>query len=185
MNDIVLDSDPILRKESGKVEFPLDFETKQTARDMMDFLIRSQNEELAEKDGLRPGVGIAAPQLGILKQFICVYVGANPDDEDQSPLLEMTLFNPRIIAHSVQEIGLKAGEGCLSVDYDVQGFVSRHNRITVEYQDETGEVLTAKFKGFFAIILQHEIDHLNGVLFYDHINKQNPLEIPADALVLE
>jgi peptide deformylase len=180
MNDIILDTDPLLREKSLPVEFPLDFETKKMLTDMTLFLKRSQNAEIAEADGLRPGVGIAAPQLGILKRALAIYVEYGDDEEP----FDTVMLNPRIISNSVQNIGLEAGEGCLSVDYEVQGFVPRYNKVTVEYFDIEGAKHVEKFKGFDAIVIQHEIDHLNGVLFYDHISKQNPLEIPENTIVL-
>ena len=69
----------------------------------------------------------------------------------------------------------------MSVDDDYEGYVLRYARITIKAFDENGEPLKLRFRGYPAIVLQHEIDHLNGVLFYDHINKDNPFAAPESA----
>ena len=71
------------------------------------------------------------------------------------------------------------GEGCLSVDRNVPGYVPRHARITVKFKTIDGEEKKMRLKGLPAIAFQHELDHLNGVMFYDRINEKNPFaEIP-------
>lgn len=90
-----------------------------------------------------------------------------------------SFFNPKIISHSVEKAYLVSGEGCLSVDEDIPGYVPRYARITVEAYDEEGKKLRLRLKEYAAIVFQHEIDHLNGILFYDHIDKENPFK-PID-----
>ncbi len=75
---------------------------------------------------------------------------------------------------------LQGGEGCLSVDREVPGYVPRYTRITVKATSINGEEVKLRLKGLPAIVFQHEIDHLNGVMFYDHINKENPFAAPDD-----
>ncbi|MNN91373.1 Peptide deformylase 2 [compost metagenome] len=69
-------------------------------------------------------------------------------------------------------------EGCLSVDRDVQGFVPRYEKVQIKAYDTEGNELKLRFKGFDAIVMQHELDHLNGIMFYDRINKDNPFKLP-------
>ena len=95
------------------------------------------------------------------------------------------MFNPKFISHSIESACLKGGEGCLSVDREVPGFVVRHSRITVAYQDAEGATHKARYKGYAAIVVQHEIDHLNGVMFYDHINEQAPFAVADDVIIIE
>ena len=95
------------------------------------------------------------------------------------------LINPRIISNSVQHAALAEGEGCLSVDKDVPGYVVRADRITISYQNEAGEHKKIRLKNYPAIVCQHEIDHLNGVLFYDHINMEHPFTIDPDAVIIK
>ena len=145
--------------------------------------------QMAEKLGLRGGVGLAAPQLDVSQRIIAVLL-PNPDDENGKPpkeayALREVMYNPKIVAHSVQDAALADGEGCLSVDRDVPGYVVRHARVTVDYFDKNGEKHRIKLKGYKAIVVQHEIDHLNGIMFYDRINEADPFAIKDDMLILE
>ncbi|TYC48191.1 peptide deformylase [Weissella muntiaci] len=191
MNDIVRDGNAVLRAQAAVVEFPLSDELKAVAKNMMDYLVVSQDEEQNEKYGLRPGVGLAAPQVGVSKLFSSILIpSADIDELDEADVesedyfFKGTIFNPVITRQSVKQAALSTGEGCLSVDEDVPGFVPRSNRITVKYQDETGESHELKLEGYPAIVFQHEIDHLHGVLYYDHINKQDPWTEPANTKLI-
>lgn len=181
MDDVIRDYHPTLRKKAEKIEFPLTDKLKKLSEDMIEFLVNSQDPEIAEKYQLRPGVGIAAPQLDVSKQMFAVHIPDGGETEDEP--LSLVLINPRILRHSVKQLALKEGEGCLSVDEVYEGFVPRHKRITVEYEDVDGNRQTKRFEGYPAIVIQHEIDHLNGVLFFDHINEEEPFHM-ADNLEL-
>lgn len=176
MDDIVRDGHPALRKKSAEVSLPLSEEEKELLNKMTEFLKNSQDEEMAEKYKLRSGVGLAAPQLGINKRLIAIYF----EYDDQ--VYDYQLVNPKIISHSVQQAYLANGEGCLSVDEVIEGYVLRHYRVTVRAYDPEGNEVKIRLKGYPAIVIQHEIDHLNGIMFYDHINKDNPFYAPEDAV---
>lgn len=178
-SDIVRETDPILRKKSETVSFPLSKELQEISMQMREYLVNSVDEELAAKYNLRAGVGLAAPQIRVSKRIIALYF------EDENTQVDMILYNPRIISHSLERIYLPSGEGCLSVDRDVQGYVPRYKKITVRYNDDKGNIQEIKASNFFAIVLQHEIDHLNGIMFYDHIHKENPFTIPPNTAPLE
>ncbi len=182
MKDITRDGDPVLRQEAAKVSFPLSEEDQKLADDMMEYLKVSQDPELCKKYGLRAGVGLAAPQVGVSKMMAAVLVPA--EEGAKSPFTDV-IINPVIISHSVQDGALTEGEGCLSVDEEVPGFVPRHDRITLRYQDTKGETHKVRLKNYPAIVCQHEIDHLHGILFYDHINKDNPYEVSDDTIMFE
>lgn len=107
------------------------------------------------------GVGLAAPQIGLSKQIAIV----NPEPEDGTKLIKM--INPRIVAASKETA--KIEEGCLSVP-GVRGDVERPECVTVCYQDENGKERTLEAEGLLARIVQHELDHLNGVLFIDRLS---------------
>lgn len=177
MNDVIRDYHPTLRLKAKKIDFPLNTELRQLADEMIDFLKNSQNPEIAEKYSLRPGVGIAAPQLDISKQLIAIQI---PGDSYEEEPLSLVMVNPRIIRQSVKLTALSEGEGCLSIDEVYEGLVPRSKRITVEYYDLDGQKHTEKFRDYPAIVVQHEIDHLNGILFYDLINEEDPYEIPEN-----
>ncbi|MFC0470592.1 peptide deformylase [Halalkalibacter kiskunsagensis] len=164
MKDIVREGDPVLRQVAKEVPLPANKEDIQTLQKMLEFVINSQDPDLAEKYELRPGVGVAAPQIGISKRMFAIHV---TDEQDQ--LYSMGLFNPRIVSHSIEETHLEGGEGCLSVDRDIQGNVPRYSRITVKGTNLNGEDVTLRLRGLVAIVFQHELDHLNGIMFYDRI----------------
>lgn len=182
MKDITRDGNPVLRKRAAKVDFPLSDEDRQLAHDMMEYLIISQDPKECKKYGLRAGVGLAAPQVGVSKQMAAVLVPSD-DPDDPKPVFKDVIINPVIVSESVQYGALTEGEGCLSVDKDIPGYVPRHDRITLEYQDVDGKQHKIRLKHYPAIVCQHEIDHLHGVLFYDHINKEHPFEAPKDTVM--
>ncbi len=170
MKDVIREGHPTLSARAKEVELPLDDETKQTLIEMMEFLENSQDPEIGEKLGLRPGVGLAAPQINVPKQMIAVFT----TDEKGEKLYKLSLVNPKIISHSEALTYLPGGEGCLSVDREVTGLVPRYKKIRVrahQYLPETDEFrkIELRVSGYVAIVLQHEIDHLNGVLFVDKL----------------
>ena len=189
MDDIIREGNPTLRAVAEDVTFPLSDQEIILGEKMMQFLHHSQDPVMAEKLGLRGGVGLAAPQLDISKRIIAVLV-PNPEGADGNPpneaySLQEVMYNPKGVAHSVQDAALGDGEGCLSVDRNVPGYVVRHARVTVEYFTKDGEKKRIKLKGYNSIVVQHEIDHTNGIMFYDRINPNNPFEIKEGLLILE
>lgn len=180
MENIVRDGHPALREPAEPVELPPTDADKQQLADMIEFVKNSQNPELAEKYKLRPGVGLAAPQINIKKRMIAVHA-----EDASGKLYSYALFNPKIVSHSVEKSYLTSGEGCLSVDEAIPGYVPRYARIRVKGTTLEGENIDIRLKGFPAIVFQHEIDHLNGVMFYDHIDKENPFKEPENAIAIE
>ena len=164
-DDIVKDTDAIVRTKSEPVTLPLGAEDEALLQDMLTYVRSSQDAEIAEKENLRPAVGIAAIQLGVPKRMLAVVV---PNEEG---IDEYALVNPRIVSESVQRAYLKNGEGCLSVENEHEGIVPRAARITVRgYDLLQKQEITIKAKNYLAIVLQHEIDHLNGILFVDYLS---------------
>ncbi|WP_056965964.1 peptide deformylase [Apilactobacillus ozensis] len=183
MKDIVRDGNKVLRQQAKKVEFPLSDENKKLAKDLMEYLTVSQDPKLCKKYNLRAGVGLAAPQVGQSKMMASVLV---PNDEDESnPIFKDVIINPVILSNSVQRAALTEGEGCLSVDKDIPGFVHRSARITLKYTDVNGKEHTVRLKNYPAIVCQHEIDHLHGTLFYDHINPDDPFDKKDDDIFID
>jgi peptide deformylase len=142
--------DPVLRKRAEPVAEITDAE-RQLAEEMLMTLEATGN-----------GIGLAATQVGVLKRLIIVDIGED-DDEAYEPLV---LFNPEILS---SEGEIVAEEGCLSIP-DVTADVKRPERIVVEGIDVQNQTVHIETDGLLARVLQHEIDHLNGVLFIDRIS---------------
>ena len=179
---IVKDTSPSLRAKCEEVK-EITLEVINFVNEMHDYLVASQDEKIAAKYNIREGVGLAAPQVGRNIRALCVYFVE--EDEEETKIVDHRLINPRIILESVQEVYLSGGEGCLSVDNPHEGYVYRHNKIQVKAinaKTQKEEIITAR--GYEAIVLQHEIDHLNGVLYYDHINKKDPFEVKEGSIRL-
>ncbi|HGC6578604.1 TPA: peptide deformylase, partial [Streptococcus pyogenes] len=120
MDDIIREGNPTLRAVAKEVSLPLCDEDILLGEKMMQFLKHSQDPVMAEKLGLRAGVGLAAPQIDVSKRIIAVLVPNLPDKEGNPPKeaysWQEVLYNPKIVSHSVQDAALSDGEGCLSVD---------------------------------------------------------------------
>jgi peptide deformylase len=176
---IVKDTEKSIRLRCEKVELPLKDEDKKLLTKMLDYLIKSQDEEYANAHNIRAGVGLAAPQIGVQKQMLVIYY-----DNGES-ITQYALVNPKIISSSVKMCYLQSGEGCLSVDNDHKGHVYRPYKIRVKaYDFLTNKEIEIIARGYDAIVLQHEIDHLSGVLYYDHIDKKNPFKILDNSIAL-
>lgn len=163
------EKDKILRTVSKEVTFPIDEKTKKLIYDAIDYLEASQDDDIAKKYNLRAGMGLAFIQMGIPKR---IFVIAN-QNEDES-FEEHIIINPEIISQSEELIYVGEGEGCLSINRPVEGIVPRHARVTVKYNDIDGNEKQIRVREDIAIAFQHEIDHLNGILFIDHIDSKNP-----------
>ncbi|NLC48213.1 MAG: peptide deformylase [Tenericutes bacterium] len=161
----------ILREKSDEVVFPMSSKDKELIDNMIKYLRLSQDEEYAEKNNIRAGMGLAAVQLGILKRFFVI----SYKKEDGS-FEEYTVVNPKIITHSEEEIYVEEGEGCLSVTTDIEGIIPRYARITVEYYNVEGEKQTKRVREEISVAFQHEIDHLNGIIYIDRIDKKDPFK---------
>ncbi|MCM3360526.1 peptide deformylase [Niallia sp. Sow4_A1] len=180
MADIIRDGHPTLRRVAAEVTMPPSQEDKEILKSLLEYVINSQDPELAEKYGLRGGVGLAAPQINVSKRMIAVHV-----KDENGKQYSYALFNPKIISHSVEKAYLTTGEGCLSVDEAIPGFVPRYARITLKAIDLDGKEVKLRLKGLPAIVFQHEIDHLNGVMFYDYINENDPFLPIENAIPVE
>lgn len=175
MHDIIREGHPTLRERSEEVTFPLSGEDKLLASELLEYVINSQDDAIAEKYGLRAGIGLAAPQVNQPKRMFALHI-----EQENEKDLSFVAINPRIVSHSVEQTYLSTGEGCLSVDREVEGFVPRYARITIKAFDAEGNEFKKRLKGLPAIAFQHELDHLNGIMFYDHIDTKDPYkEIPG------
>jgi peptide deformylase len=179
MLKIVKDTAKSLHSRCAPVEDPRSPEIKATLDEMTKYLKDSQDPAFREKNpSVREGVGLAAPQVGINKRMLVIYY---PSVSEEGKFVEYQLVNPLIVSQSIRQCYLASGEGCLSVDQEHPGYAYRAYKITVKaYDAHRGEDIEIRALGFDAIVLQHEIDHLDGILFYDRIDKKDPFkEIPG------
>ena len=167
--NILDEKDKRLRMISTDITEPLTKKDKELVKQMLLELRYSQIEELSKKYKLRPGMGLAYPQLGINKRLIVIV-----HEYEDGKFNDYVVVNPVIVSNSEEIIAAEAGEGCLSVNRDVDGHVPRYARVTVKGKDIDGNDITIRAREDLSIAFQHEIDHLNGILFYDRINKKNP-----------
>lgn len=166
---ILDEKNKLLHQKSKDVIFPLSDKDKKNIEDMLLYLKMSQIDEYNEKYNLRAGMGLAYPQIGILKRIFVIV-----EELEDHNFKNYVVINPKIKSQSEELIYVGEGEGCLSVNREVEGIVPRNARITVEAYDIDGKPYTIRVREDIAVAFQHEIDHLNGILFVDKINKQNP-----------
>ena len=141
--------EPVLRHETQKIT---NFDENLTQ------LVNDMGETMYEA----PGIGLAAPQVG--KSVKLIVVDTSKDREGEQKF--MAMVNPEIIAYEGKQLD---EEGCLSVP-ELTANVNRYKKITVSYQDLEGKAHELTTEDRFAVVLQHEIDHLNGILFLDHLS---------------
>jgi len=167
--DILDEKDPLLREKSVAATFPISDEYRKLIDRIIQELTYSQIEEYEKKYDLRPGMGLAFIQLGIKERIIVVVHEVEPATFD-----EYVIVNPKIVSHSDELIASEVGEGCLSVNRDVQGHIKRFARVTLEGYDLEGNKIRIRGREDLAIAFQHELDHLEGILFYDRIDPNHP-----------
>ena len=169
---IVKDNNPIMRQKSLPVSLPLSAEDKEILDEMLNYIKKSQDDDYATKHNLRPGIGMAAIQIGILKRMFVIYY------QREDEIVQYQLVNPKIIEYSYRKCALKDGEGCLSVDGEHPGYAHRYYKIKMEAYDAlTDQEIIITARGFDAIVLQHEYDHLDGLFFYDRIDAKKPSQV--------
>ena len=174
--DILDEKDKRLRTISKEVEFPLTKKDRDLIDTMIKYLHDSQIDELAEKYDLRPGMGMSAIQLGVAKRYFVVVNEITEEDDEEQKFETYILINPKLISNSVEQIYVDEGEGCLSVNRAVEGIVPRYARVTMEAYDVDGNKFQIRGREEIAVCFQHELDHLNGILFTDHIDPKNPFK---------
>ena len=167
--NILDEKDKRVRMISKDAKLPLSKEYKDIIENIITELTYSQIDELEKKYDLRPGMGLAFPQLGINERIIVIV-----HEYDDGKFNNYVMVNPKIVSYSDEMIAAEAGEGCLSVNRDVEGHVKRYARVRVEGYDVDGNKISIRAREELSIAFQHEIDHLNGILFYDRIDKNKP-----------
>lgn len=150
--DIRIVPDPVLRELCDPVTL-VDARVKKLAEDMLETMYEA------------PGIGLAAPQIGVTERMLVVDVSNGEEGEAKKPYC---LINPEIIWKSEETSVYR--EGCLSIP-DHYAEVRRPAEVRVKFQNPTGSFEEMHAQGLLATCVQHEIDHLNGVLFIDHLSR--------------
>lgn len=153
---------PNLRKSSLPV--PLEELQKPQTQELIDNLITTMRAE--------DGAGIAAPQVDVLQRIFVVEVDNNPRYPDKPPFPLMIVINPEI--KPLGEEKMESWEGCLSIP-NIRGKLMRWSRIELSGYDREGKYFQKKLSGFAAVVAQHELDHLNGILFIDRMDDMKTL----------
>ena len=148
--EILLVPNELLRQKANRL-INITSEDIKIANQMMDTMIKA------------PGVGLAANQVGILKQIITI----NFEDKENDKRANYILFNPSIIEYSEEKVIME--EGCLSLP-EQYADIERPKQIILQYIDENQKNIKKEIDGYEARILQHEIDHLSGILFVDYLS---------------
>lgn len=167
--NILDEKDKRLRLKSVPFDSPITKEEREIVENIITHLTYSQIEEYEKRYNLRPGMGLAFPQVGINKRLIVIV-----NEYQKGKFENYVVINPKIISHSEEMIAADAGEGCLSVNREVDGHVPRFARVTITGLDMDGNYIKIRAREDLSIAFQHEIDHLDGILFYDRINKKKP-----------
>ncbi len=141
---------PVLRKKAKPVE-RVDAELRRLMDDMLATMYEA------------PGIGLAAPQVGVLRRLIVM-----DPAKDEAPKSPIVMVNPEILERS-EEMRVH-DEGCLSIP-DFTAEIERPAKTRVSYIDPQGKKQEAKLEGIWSTLVQHEIDHLNGVLFIDYLSR--------------
>lgn len=156
IRELVILPDPQLKRVSEPVT-EIDDALRALTRDMLDTMYDA------------PGIGLAAIQIGVAKRVVVIDLTRPNEDGEMPDILNPQIFlNPEIVWHS-EELRVHE-EGCLSIP-DYYEEVERPDKVRVRYMDMDGQIQEIEASGLLATCLQHEIDHLNGVLFIDHISR--------------
>lgn len=179
MKNIIREGHKTLETVAKEVKLPLSGADKKLLKEMLEFVINSQDDEMVEKYGLRPAVGIAAPQVNVSKRMFACHV-----TDFDGTLYSYALVNPVLTKKSTEIIYVPGGEGCLSVDRPTEGITPRYKQVTFEalsYDIASGELIPVELnlEGYVGIVFQHEYDHINGIMFTTKLFSALPNAEPA------
>ncbi len=182
--DICIEGNPILREKCKKVKLPLSQEDLDCLKNLYQYVVISEIDSLVAQYGIKPGVGLAAPQVGVDKRMFAI--NCNDFLDPKNTKYSFAVVNPEIIGYSEEMVYLPGGEGCLSVVRDTKHLVTpRHYAIKfragiLDMTTNKIKMVTKTLVGYPAIVFQHEYDHLDGIMFVD---KMYPVdEVNAEPL---
>jgi peptide deformylase len=178
MKDIIREGHPTLTKKAAPVKLPVSIADRNLGFSLLQYVINSQDDELAKKHGLRAGVGLAAPQINVSKRMFAMHV----HDLD-GKLYSMIVVNPVITHHSKEMTYIPGGEGCLSVDRETEGITPRYVSIRMKayiYDLQSNDFVLREMDldGYPATVFQHEYDHLDGIMYTTKLYPEIPGATP-------
>ncbi|BCR36559.1 peptide deformylase [Mariniplasma anaerobium] len=179
MKNIIREGHKTLETVAKDVKLPLSSADKKLLVDLLTYVKNSQDNQMVEKYGLRPAVGIAAPQVNVSKRMFACHV-----QDFDGTLYSYALVNPVMTKKSLELIYLPGGEGCLSVDRETEGITPRYKSVTFEalhYDQASDQLIPVKLEleGYIGIVFQHEFDHINGIMFTTKLFDTIPNAKPA------
>jgi peptide deformylase len=160
IKEVLLIGNPLLRQESSEVT-DFNLELREILQDLKDTLTHLQETK-------KIGRGLAAPQIGHMKKIVLF----------QLPDRSFVMVNPKIVWKSEETFQVWDSCFCFDVAFFVQ--VERHKNIRIEYQDENGNAKTEEFSGDLSELVQHEVDHLYGILATDHLKDVTTIMMRAE-----
>src|SRR5579883_3429181 len=162
---IITSENPILRQKAKKIH-------------RFDSSLQKLVDDMFETMHAAHGVGLAAPQIALsIRVFVAEY-----DDPETNAHYKVAMFNPEIVKAEGEELGT---EGCLSIPGYVGENIRRAGKVLVKGQDVRGKPIRIAAEGWFARVLQHEIDHLDGILFLDRLDRPEDLREVRDDEIIE
>jgi len=179
MKNIIREGHKTLETIAKEVKLPLTQADKKLLKEMLEYVIHSQDNEMVEKYGLRPAVGLAAPQVNVSKRMFACHV-----TDFDGTLYSYAMVNPVLKEKSKSLIYVPGGEGCLSVDRDTEGLTPRYEAVTFEglaYDIQSDQLIPVELhlEGYVGIVFQHEYDHINGIMYTSKLFKELPNAKPA------
>lgn len=179
MKNIIREGHKTLETVAKEVKLPLSPADKKLLKEMLEFVMNSQDDEMVEKYDLRPAVGIAAPQVNVSKRMFAAHV-----TDFDGIQYSYALVNPVLKYKSKEIIYVPGGEGCLSVDRPTEGITPRYKSVTFEalsYDIISDQLIPVELhlEGYVGIVFQHEFDHINGIMFTTKLFAELPFAEPA------
>ncbi len=174
-------TNPILRQGCTEI-YDINHESDQDLLNIQKMVsyIEHSFEGDAEQYGIKPGIAITANQIGWAKAVVYIHFMDEFNVEQQ-----LLIANPRIVKESDNFAYIRYGEGCLSVQDDVEGLVIRKEWVDLEGYDLLNrKPIKLRAKNYFGMCVQHELDHVHGKLYYDRINKKQPLAAKSEWKVI-
>jgi peptide deformylase len=165
MKNVIREGHKTLETVAKEVKLPLSSQDKKLLKDLLEYVINSQDEKMVETYDFRPAVGIAAPQVNVSKRMFAVHV-----TDFDGMLYSYALVNPVLKEKGNKIIYVPGGEGCLSVDRETEGLTPRYDWVlfdALSYDVKTDQLIpiTLRLEGYVGIVFQHEYDHLNGIMY--------------------